>query len=122
MIRKLVNLLFKLQQILVVQVSLQGILEILQFGALRRLVDRVCDVSGPLDKFHYLQEISLLAAAGGHGRTANSDSRRNEGALIAGNCVFVDSNRDFIHDCFNSATVDTLAAHVSHKKMVISAS
>lgn len=111
-----------MKQIRVLQIGLQGVLEVLQLSALGFLVDCFGDFSGPVDEFHDLNEVLLLAASGGHGWTADSNARGNEGRFIARNCVFIDRNRNLVHDCFDSSAINAFAAHVSHEEMVVSSS
>lgn len=98
------------------------VFEIFEFGSFRLFIDFVCDNGGPVDEFHNLEEVLLIASSGCHGWAANSDPRRNERAFVSWDCIFIDGDRQFIHDCFHPPSIYAFASHINHEQMIIGSS
>ncbi len=82
-----------------------ALLEVLERGALGRLVDLNSQLEALIDEIGHDQDFRLFEVARGESGRADANAARVEGALVARACVLVAGDRDLLEDLFGLAAV-----------------
>jgi hypothetical protein len=98
-------------------------LEVLELVGLlgKRSLDLLADLDALVDVLGNLLEVSLAEATAGHGRSADTETTRGQGALVARHTVLVASDVDLLKDGLNTSTVEAEWPQVDKDHVRVSA-